>query len=487
MNGSISSRDSIQGKLTRIIMLTSGTAILLACISFITFELFSFRRNLISGVTALAKVVAANSTGAIAFENIVDAKEVLASLKTRPDVVEAALYKSDGTLFASYVSDQGGQFPISPGSDGSQFVKGELIFFEPVIQSDTRLGTLYIKVELSSLYDQFHLYGIIVIIVLFCSISFAFILSRRLQAKISMPILELARSAKVVSDQNDYSIRARKLSNDELGDLTDTFNQMLNRIHQMNSELERRVKERTNQLEGANKELARSNSELEQFAYVASHDLQEPLRMMAGFSALLADEYKGKLSTDADEYLTLIIDGAKRMHSLVNDLLEFSRVGRVAANFTQVNLEKVVDSVLSRDLKGAIMEVGAEVSRDPLPVITADSIQMTQLFLNLIGNAIKFHGAKSPRIHISAKEEDSFWQFSVRDNGIGIKPEYSEKIFLIFQRLHDRKEYPGTGIGLAICKKIVEQHKGKIWVSSTLGEGATFHFTIAKNLKNEAV
>jgi PAS domain S-box-containing protein len=224
-------------------------------------------------------------------------------------------------------------------------------------------------------------------------------------------------------------------------------------------------------------DLARSNAELEQFASVASHDLQEPLRMVASYVQLLSQRYKGRLDANADEFITYAVDGVERMRALIHDLLEYSRVGMWGKPFEQTDCAEVVKRALA-NLQVAVESAGAVVTCDPLPPVMTDSSQLTQVFQNLIGNAMKFHGEAPPRVHVCAKREEQAWVFSVRDNGIGIDPQYAERIFALFQRLHTTAEYPGTGIGLAICKKIVERHGGRIWVESSLGQGATFSFTI---------
>jgi signal transduction histidine kinase len=276
-------------------------------------------------------------------------------------------------------------------------------------------------------------------------------------------------------------------------------------LRQSRDELEGLVAQRTEELREANahlsvelderrwaeyrlaqyaSDLARSNAELEQFAYVASHDLQEPLRMVASFSQLLAKRYRDKLDQDAQEFINFAVDGATRMQTLINDLLAYSRVGIRGKPFRPTHGEAVFKMAVD-NLARAIAHSGAIITHDPLPTICGDEVQLIQLFQNLIANAVKFHGQEPPQVHISARRQDAEWVFAVRDNGIGMAPEQQERIFSIFQRLHHRSEYPGTGIGLAICKKIVERHGGKIWVESEVGRGSTFYFTV-KEGQNES-
>ncbi len=234
--------------------------------------------------------------------------------------------------------------------------------------------------------------------------------------------------------------------------------------------LEEKVKERTAELE-------RSNKDLQEFAYVASHDLQEPLRMVASYTQLLARRYKGKLDSDADDFIDFAVDGATRMRQLINDLLTYSRVNTRGKEPEPTDCKTVLDGTLA-NLQVLIEESGALITHDRLPTVMADGLQLGQLFQNLIANAIKFRGKEQPKVHVGVGQEDSKWVFSIRDNGIGIDPQYAERVFLIFQRLHTKAEYPGTGIGLAVCKKIVERHGGRIWMESGLAKGTVFHFTI---------
>lgn len=235
------------------------------------------------------------------------------------------------------------------------------------------------------------------------------------------------------------------------------------------------IREKANALEA-------SNAELEQFAYVASHDLQEPLRMVASYAQLLFRRNENKLDDDSKEFIDFLVDGAKRMQNLIDDLLSYSRVGKHEKAFDTVNTEEVLKRVLMT-LGMQIEEHHVKVSYDKLPAVSADDVQLGQLFQNLIVNAIKFRSKRQPSVHIAAEVKENEVVFSVRDNGIGIQPEYQKRIFDIFQRLHSREEYPGTGIGLAICKKIVERHGGSIWVESEPEKGTVFYFSIKSQMK----
>jgi light-regulated signal transduction histidine kinase (bacteriophytochrome) len=231
-------------------------------------------------------------------------------------------------------------------------------------------------------------------------------------------------------------------------------------------------------------ELARSNAELEKFAYVASHDLQEPLRMVASYTQLLARRYKGKLDADADEFIGFAVDGANRMQRLIQDLLSYSRITTRSKVHELTETRTACDNAV-KNLRQAIEESGATVTAGPMPAVRGDATQLLQLFQNLIGNGIKYRNERAPEIHIAAKADGNDWVFSVQDNGIGIEAQYFERIFEMFQRLHTRKEYPGTGMGLALCRKIVERHGGSIRVESQPGDGSTFWFTIPQVERNE--
>jgi len=225
-------------------------------------------------------------------------------------------------------------------------------------------------------------------------------------------------------------------------------------------------------------ELARSNAELEQFAYVSSHDLQEPLRTISTFTELLGRKFQGRLDDDAREYLGFVQEGVRRMHDLITALLTYSLVAVPSAPPAEIDMGEVFDATLQQ-MRAAMEAAGASVTRGPLPRLEADPVQIGQLFQNLLGNALKFAGDRTPEVRVEAQPTDrGHWEFSVQDNGIGIPPEHQRRIFLLFKRLHQGSEYPGTGLGLAICKKIVERHGGRIWVESAPGRGSTFRFVL---------
>ncbi|MGZ4664489.1 MAG: PAS domain-containing sensor histidine kinase, partial [Frankiaceae bacterium] len=251
-------------------------------------------------------------------------------------------------------------------------------------------------------------------------------------------------------------------------------------------QVEEALADSNRELERRSEELARSNRDLEQFAYIASHDLQEPLRMVSSYTSLLAEDLGDRLGETAARHLHYARDGAVRMQQLVNDLLRFSRVSRGAdGDRERVDCDRLVAAVIV-DLQEAIVPAGATVSHERLPTVTGVETELRQLFTNLIGNAVKFHGSEPVRVHVSAERGDAMWRFAVVDNGIGVDPAQAERVFEVFKRLHARGRYPGTGIGLAICKKVVEHHGGRIWVESTPGAGATFRFTLPAAVVEEA-
>jgi signal transduction histidine kinase len=310
------------------------------------------------------------------------------------------------------------------------------------------------------------------------------ILTFSVSQSISQPIKKLSKGAEIIGSGN-LDHRVGTALKDEIGQLSRAFDKMTRDLKETTAsrdDLNKEIAERKKAAEALKTvaaELQRSNKDLEQFAYVASHDLQEPLRAVAGFIGLLKKNYKDKLDAEAIEFIDWSVEGAERMQSLINDLLAFSRVGTKGIAFAPMNMKDALDRAL-KNLHAAIADSDALVTfgGETMPDVIADATQMTQVLQNLVANAIKFRGAARPTVVVGAHRQEASWIISVADNGIGIEPQYYDRIFLIFQRLHTRSQYPGTGIGLAVCKKIVERHGGKIWIESKRGEGTTFYFTI---------
>jgi PAS domain S-box-containing protein len=612
---------SIQQKLMRALLLTSGVALLLVSASYLTYEFFTFRKNVIDQISTEGKIIASNSTASIAFQDEADAYEILSALKAEKNIVAACLFDKQDRVFAQYISDSSKeQIPSSPQND-SVFFRGDFLeAFIPVTQDKTRLGTLFLQSDMTPVYDRFKLYASLIL--LFGGITFllAFYISKQLQKNISGPILGLSETARIISNQKDYSIRAKKRSDDEVGILTEAFNQMLAQIESQNKEiaglnadLEDKIKKRTFELQKSNEELerqknfvetvldssvditavydkqmrlisfnkaceelykkkkedvlgkqfqeifpepkqskfysnlvkalngefvheeryrsfltgkyfesffiplkdqqnnvyavlttahditdaiesseqlkninaalAKSNRDLEQFAYVASHDLQEPLRKIQTFTQLIQKNFANKEIIQT--YLWKVKLSAQRMSELISSVLAYSRLSTNDEQFELVDLKKILSNVLT-DLELQINEKNAVVESDDLPTVDGVPLQLHQLFSNLINNALKFC-PQNPLIKISSRTVSAsempmlngngythYMEIKFTDNGIGFDEKYAERIFTIFQRLHSKDQYAGTGIGLALCKKIVENHYGYIIAHGEINKGATF-------------
>ena len=488
---------SITRKLTTIVVATSAAALLMAGAATIIYERVTFPKSLAQHLASLADVVGNNSAAAILFKDETAAAETLHGLRATPNIMMAQVYRKDGSVLASYVrvgEPMATLSPTQPTFSQETITADHVDVFRPIFVGAERVGGIGLRSDLTEVKVRLAAYAQTWLAVLFVSLLGALGVAAVLQRVVSLPILNLAGIARRISNEHDYSQRAVKETGDEIGALVDGFNEMLSQIEardgaltQAQGELEKRVRDLQQEVaerQRAEKglaekavELERSNAELQQFAYVASHDLQEPLRMVSLYTQLLAKRYGPKLDGSALEFIDFAVAGVKRMRLLIRDLLEYSRVGARGQFLAMTDCNAVLDLTLN-NLEAVIEESRARITRGPLPVIMADDVQLGQLFQNLISNAIKYRDSKPPEIHVGCKQEESHWLFWVRDNGIGIDPQYAERIFIIFQRLHGKGEYPGSGIGLAICKKIVERHGGKIWVESELGEGSTFYFTL---------
>jgi len=488
----------IRDRLRGVLMLVSGTAIIFAGGLFILVSVHTRRHGAVEDLKGLAGVTARNCEAAVDFGIHEDAEKTLAALGIRPSVVHAQILDADGNLFAEYRAPGGlaeGPIRLPYGADFA-FGGGFLRVSMPIVAGQRELGVLLIKDDQSTLMlgvtrDLQILGG-----VMLGALMIALLLSNWLEKLISKPILALTEAARAVSQRQDYSVRVDALQGDEFGVLARSFNDMLAAIHVRDADLQveiaerRRVEQEVRRhrdhleelVEQRTAELKRSNTELEEFAYVASHDLQEPLRKVRSFTELFAEKFGAQVDEEGRRYMAYIVDGAERMQGLIQDLLSYSRVGRAELNLAMEDIGLLLDDVVLQ-IEEVAVAAQARITHDALPTLPVNARQIGMLLQNLLTNAIKFRGEDPPAIHITAQrqEQDQMWRFSVSDNGIGINPDHFERIFQIFQRLHGRSEYPGTGIGLAICKRVVERHGGRLWIESVPDKGSTFIFTLPEH------
>jgi signal transduction histidine kinase len=372
-----------------------------------------------------------------------------------------------------------------PAEDAVQLQAQQVLTAQLFIRTRSARTDAVILSELISqdtIDEQRRVFGIISALVLLVAAMLSALLVT-LVGRITGSLAAL-RSGTAAVGGGDLEYRIGAMPGDELGQLGESFDQMTERVQSVTvskDRLEQEVQVRRQaeqDLIRRTKELSRSNAELEQFAYVASHDLQEPLRMVASYTQLLKRRYEGRLDADADDFIGYAVEGATRMQSLIEDLLEYSRISTRGKDPEPLDAEGALEDAV-RNLRATIEETGAIVTHDPLPTVMVDPTQMTQLLQNLIGNAVKFRREDdTPRVDVSVQRDEDIWRFAVRDNGIGIDPQYFDRVFTVFQRLHARQEYDGSGIGLSICKRIVQRHGGRIWIESEPGTGSTFFFTL---------
>lgn len=615
----------IKQKLMIIVMATTAAALVLAGLGIVVADSILFRAFLQRDLSALAQIVADNSTAALSFNDPTAAAETLGALRAKPHVAAACIYRPDGTTFAAY--SRQGAFPCPPadGQDNIRFTSDGLMVSRRILLNGRRVGTLMVVYDLGETSERIRLYGTTVLGVLLVSSLLAFLLSSRLRAVIATPVSQLVRATTSVAETGDYSIRAERISGDELGVLVDGFNAMLEGIQSRDNELKKALLDRESALREVEKErerfhfmaesmpqkiftakpngdvdylnrqwveftglsfeqirdsgwtqvvhpddvagnlqtwrrsietgepffyehrfrnsegkyrwhlsraqamrdangkismwigsstdideqkekeeeLRRANDDLQQFAYSASHDLQEPIRNVAVYSELVARRYYNQLDSDGQLFLGFLKEGGHRLATLISDLLAYTRAGIVDADVKPVDSSTVLTHSIA-NLAEAIRESNATVTYDDLPEVAISEAHLQQVFQNLLGNALKYRREESPRIHISAHRVSGLnpfsgntypgntsaanngaaWRFSVEDNGIGIDPQYKEKIFGVFKRLHRDQKYSGTGIGLAICQRVVERYGGRIWVESEPGKGSTFHFTVPQHARS---
>jgi len=494
----------IRGKVVAIVMTAAASALLLAGGVLLAAERERARRDLIADLAALSSIVADNSSAALAFSDPGTAIEVLRALRAKPHVVAGCIYDVKGRIFAS-VTRRGrlGSCPAAPHGSGNRIAGRTIEHWQPVLIGMQPGGELLLRSDLAFLDRQLRVQMATMALALLIAGAAALLLSLRLQRVVSQPVQELLGIAGAVRQHGDYRLRAVRQSDDEVGELVDSFNLMLEQIQRRDAELqlakealEIRVEERTRELAQRNRELQASNRELDDFAYVASHDLKEPLRGIHNYAGFLIEDYEAQLDDAGRERLETLMRLTRRMESLIDTLLHFSRVGRVDLAIEPVDLQRVVADIID-SLTPMLDGDGRVEIAEPLPTVRADRARIDEVFRNLIVNGIKYNdrtqklvvvGVLPPGTSAGGVEptEDEGPIFYVRDNGIGIPERHRQVVFDMFKRLHGRDAYGGgTGAGLAIAKKVVERHGGRIWLDSAVGlstievgQGTTFFFTL---------
>jgi signal transduction histidine kinase len=476
---------SIKKKLTLMNMVVSAATLLLACTAFGAYELITFRSDVVRSASIQAQIVGANSASALLFNDARSAVNTLSALKAAPTVLSGGIYTLADEPFAVYQRDTGGRIPPPPPMPAGQreehwFVGRQLKLIRSIVFQGKLIGTVYILCDLQEMNDRIVRYAGIVAVVLSMSLMTAFLLLTTFQRAATRPILQLAETARIVSREKNYLVRAPSTdSHDEVGLLIESFNEMLVQIQKSDAalqtsqeELEQRVAQRTAELDATNKEL-------EAFTYSVAHDLRAPLRHIQGFSNLLMESIGPQLEPDAQKHLQRIGEGTQQMGRLIDDLLSLARIGRQEPRLQATGLNSLVQEVL-RDLKTETEGRDIQWQVGDLPFVDCDPGLMKQVFYNLLSNAAKYTRPRKPAvIDIGQMSLEGQLVNFVRDNGVGFNMKYAPKLFGVFQRLHRKEDFEGTGVGLATVQRIIHKHGGRIWAEAEIDKGATFFFSLA--------
>jgi signal transduction histidine kinase len=474
---------------------TSLAGLIPAAAAFIAYDAVTFRRLMAERMDSTVRIVAYNCVAPVVFEDAEAAEATLASLRGAPRIVSAGVYRTDAALFAGYARP-GARVPAQPAlsAPGHLFGADSLVVAHDVSFEGKRVGLVVIQSDLGEARARAWRYGAVVLAVLVGALLVGTMVSGRVQAAIARPIRELAETAARVSRESDYSVRARAEGRDEVGGLVLSFNQMLGHIQEQDaqlreaqSSLERRVADRTRELEAQSHQLRAANKELEAFSYSVSHDLRAPLRAIDGFSKLLVSKYPGQvLDAQGTHYLERIRAGTLRMAELIDDLLHLARITRADLVRRDVDLSRLARGVLA-ELERRDPERKPQLQVAEGLEVHADPHLVKVVLENLLGNAWKFTGkTAAARIEVGALANGARRVLFVRDNGAGFDMTYAEKLFGVFQRLHTDAQFEGTGIGLATVQRILLRHGGRIWAEAEVGRGATFYFSFEGDHERQA-
>ena len=475
---------SVATKLTRMNMLVSASALLLACAAFIFYDIGAFRDSVVRNLSMQSQVAGSNSISALVFNDPPAAEKTLSAFKAAPSMVAARIYDAEGKPFATYQRDAKFDLPASMHLAAEQaenhwFGHDDVIVVHEIVFNHTRIGYIYMESDLQQLFQRLQSYGLIVLIVLVASLAAALAISRAVRNSIADPIRSVAELAQGIASNKDYSARARADGQmAELKILIEAFNEMISQIEQRDrslrkahDELELRVEQRTS-------ELAAAIKELESFSYSVSHDLRAPLRSIDGFSLALAEDYGDKLDAQGKNHIERVRAATQRMGMLIDDMLNLSRVTRAEMRRERVDLSAMAQSVASELRKTDERRRVEWVIADGLEA-TGDPRLLRVVLDNLMGNAWKYT-SKHPqaRIEFGKAAQNGGFAYFVKDDGAGFDAQYSQRLFGAFQRLHGMNEFPGTGVGLATVQRIVNRHGGKVWAEAAVEKGATFYFSL---------